>query len=341
HDAIYAGQVEDLRLNANKLDVNQLREDTMHKAVSGTLRGKQKLKMTKFDSEVYQTSNDNLGYVYIDINGWERPSSIYEKLHGWNITKNKAASLYKSPTAPHVFNVTHDDGSQISVQDKIMISYYRTDFNAQFDSLPWVDIIGKPENIAATFPDGVVGQWIPHIIDNTQIQNVALNRKSSVSVGNQVFTHDNGQTWTSNTFTIDAVKNARTLAANEQNIVIIKHYESMSNFSESSQNLVVLGDIKNVYASQAYLNEYGNRLQSSLVGKVGKRNSSAYFQEFLSVSKHTFFSPNQTLGWTSREGDEPKHTGVSLDAPNDRSPGFKALYSCAKRNGLLYLQFHG
>ncbi|MBD1582511.1 hypothetical protein, partial [Pseudoalteromonas sp. S16_S37] len=39
HDAIYAGQVEDLRLNANKLDVNQLREDTMHKAVSGTLRG--------------------------------------------------------------------------------------------------------------------------------------------------------------------------------------------------------------------------------------------------------------------------------------------------------------
>ncbi|MBD1581261.1 hypothetical protein, partial [Pseudoalteromonas sp. S16_S37] len=40
-------------------------------------------------------------------------------------------------------------------------------------------------------------------------------------------------------------------------------------------------------------------------------------------------------------GDEPKHTGVSLDAPNDRSPGFKALYSCAKRNGLLYLQFHG
>ena len=47
YDAIYAGQVQDLRLNANKQDANRLLEDAIRKAVAGETRGVGKVVFTK------------------------------------------------------------------------------------------------------------------------------------------------------------------------------------------------------------------------------------------------------------------------------------------------------
>ncbi len=40
----------------------------------------------------------------------------------------------------------------------------------------WTDIIGSPANIAATFPQGVEGQWIP-VVPATGTQTYVMNRK--------------------------------------------------------------------------------------------------------------------------------------------------------------------
>jgi len=342
HDAIYAGQVEDLRLNANKLDVNKLREDTMRKAVAGTLRGKQKLMVTKFDSKVYQTGGTSLGYVQIDSNGWARPYSSNEKIKGWNLTKNKPVTISKSTTAQHVFNVQMDDSTVINVDDRIMISYYRTDFNAEYDSLPWVDIIGSPERIAATFPDGVVGQWVPQVPDGAS-KNYQSNRKF-IQEGTRTITDNDGSSWTffsnwdgqtggdliTNTLADGPVPAAR---------VVLNFYESLSNFTETSNNAQIVGTPGNVYQGNFHHIDRGNRLNSSVSGVIAKQGSAHKGVGFLNTNGFSYESwsiaPHKLTA-----AAQPEHQRVDLASGNE-SGGMKALSTITEKNGLYYLQLHG
>ncbi|BBN81940.1 hypothetical protein PA25_19250 [Pseudoalteromonas sp. A25] len=333
HDAIYAGQVEDLRLNANKLDVNQLREDALNKAVAGTLRGKGKLMVTRFDSEVYQVGGSALGYVQIDSNGWARPSSVYEKLSGWNLTKNKAVSIYQSASSPHVFNVYMDDESAIEVGDKIMISYYRSEQSAEFDSLPWTDIVGHPERIAATFPNGVIGQWLPKLPNNSY--GYPLNKKITDSKLNATYTRDLGETWTNSDVGFDNIKNTSS-GSWHPDIVALLSYESPSNFTIAAANTAIKSSVSSVWASADRFVSQGNRFISSLSGVIGKDNQDGNQQRDLAVLN----APNHAGGflWNS---NKVSHSPITLREPLNQSGGAKALPTIVERNGLLYMQFHG
>ncbi|MBQ4844932.1 hypothetical protein [Pseudoalteromonas sp. MMG005] len=338
HDAIYAGQVEDLRLNANKLDVNKLREDTMRKAVAGTLRGKQKLMVTKFDSKVYQTGGTSLGYVQIDSNGWARPYSSNEKIKGWNLTKNKPVTISKSTTAQHVFNVQMDDSTVINVDDRIMISYYRTDFNAEYDSLPWVDIIGHPDRMAATFPDGVVGQWVPQLPSDEADQLFTANRKSlSHPSVNALRTMNNGETWQAITSTVNE-KNQIKDTWNTQSVGLV-HYESLSHFTNLADNAQIVGTTGNVYQGNFHHIDRGNRLNSSVSGVIAKQGSAHKGVGFLNTNGFTYESwsiaPRKLTA-----AAQPEHQRVDLASGNE-SGGMKALSTITEKNGLYYLQLHG
>ncbi|USE68501.1 hypothetical protein CTT31_04965 [Pseudoalteromonas maricaloris] len=381
YDAIYAGQVEDLRINANKLDVNKLRENKLRDVIAAKFRGKETLPFTKlksgncYDSAVtiylFQKDPKSEGSLIGDdklYNG-SRLISSYP-----NQTKFKASPIAIKFTDEGNTNLTTFAGgvtlNQWLVLDEFSIEgngnlialtnpntgnlnwfntgrastiqaelLFPTDqSNAEFDILPWTDIVATPDNFKSTFPDGVQGQWIPKLPDGTA--GYPLNRKLSGDTLSATFTIDQGQTWVKNNVQFDPVKNINSVSWNA-NAVALLQYESDSVFTHAATNSAICGDIGRVYATQAYLNQYGNRLQSSLTGLVGKRNSSAYFQEHLNVSKHAYYSPNQTLGWTSRAGDEPIHEPLNLDVPNDNSPAVKALSTITEKNGLLYLQFHG
>ncbi|BBN81952.1 hypothetical protein PA25_19370 [Pseudoalteromonas sp. A25] len=365
HDAIYAGQVEDLRLNANKLDVNQLREETMRKAVAGTLRGKESTIFTTVEAKKLAIATVYAGKYYVNLagtvdiqNGYEIEPHNRPFSYLYNITRgNILYPIYVEPSgniytsdAPSILpeNRFQNVGSTTLLDWQVGDDVYLIkgeQMTSEFDSLPWVDIIGSPENIAATFPSGVVGQWLPQIPDGQQ--NYELNRKAITNNGLNMaitFTNDNGESgWevrNGNDWNFNLI--ASSLNTNiAQTTVALISYESASVFTQAQASKRVLGDLGSVYATQAHRKEYGNKLQFSLTQNIGKRMDSALFQEFLPLSKHTYYSPHQTLSWSARAGDEPLHPAISLDAPNDNSPAVKTLYSITQSNGLLYMQFNG
>lgn len=381
HDAIYAGQVEDLRLNARKLHTEKMRESKLRDAIAAKFRGKETLPFTKLKSG---NCYDSAVTIYLFQKDPKSEASLIggDKLYNGsrlissypNHTKFKASPIaikftdegntnlttfaggvtlnrwlaldefsiegngnLIALTNPNTGNLNwFNTGRASTIQAELLFPTDQS--NAEFDILPWTDIVTTPDNFKSTFPDGVQGQWIPKLPDGTA--GYPLNRKLSGDTLSATFTIDQGQTWVKNNVQFDPVKNINSVSWNA-NAVALLQYESDSVFTHAATNSAICGDIGRVYATQAYLNQYGNRLQSSLTGLVGKRNSSAYFQEHLNVSKHAYYSPNQTLGWTSRAGDEPIHEPLNLDVPNDNSPAVKALSTITEKNGLLYLQFHG
>lgn len=380
HDAIYAGQVEDLRLSAKKQDVNKLRESKLSDAIAGKFRGKEKLPFTKLKSGFCYDSGMT---IYIFQNTPVSESSLIgnDKYYkGSDIVKSYPKhSEFKAPAVAIKFTDAGDtdlttfaggtplgqwfiidkfclqsnffialtnpstgnsnwfsSGRASTIQAELLFPTEQS--NAEFDILPWTDIVATPDNFKATFPNGVQGQWIPKLPDGTA--GYPLNRKLSGDTLSATFSSDHGQTWVKNNVQFDPVKNINS-ASWDANTVALLQYQSDSSFTHAAKSTTVCGDIGRVYATQAYLSHYGNRLQPSLTEAIGKRNSSAYFQEYLNVSKHAYYSSTQTLGWTSHTGDEPVHEPLNLDAPNDNSPAVKALSTITEKNGLLYLQFHG
>ncbi|MGA4605851.1 hypothetical protein [Pseudoalteromonas maricaloris] len=365
HDAIYAGQVEDLRLNANKVDVNLLRENVMRQAVAGTLRGKEKTPFTYFEHrygvelarsatynqinaggsiefkisagqpvlDAYLSDPNNIGYYVYNQKG----DSIYiSKLVAspinyvnWPYSGNDKVTCY----IYGVENKVEEFNSTFSIGDTLFIGALRQ-LSCEFDTLPSVDIIGSPENIAATFPDGVVGQWTPKLPTGV-IERFAANRKAT---GGQygIFTLDNGASWRTTTSTFNNVSNDFTNDC-EANRVQLMYYESSSKFTEQVQNSHILGLLDKSYFSADYALSRGNRLMGSLIDKTGKseQNSKRYgyvTTESLAINHDGLLISNEY---------SPTHKNLNIGSPKNNSAAFKVMPSITSKNGLLYLQFHG
>ncbi|WP_462173833.1 hypothetical protein [Pseudoalteromonas xiamenensis] len=328
HDAILAGQVEDLRLSAKKKDLNQQLSELERKVIGGELRGKQKLKFTRFDSIIYQTSGSASGYLYIDDNGWDRPKSVREKIKGWNITKNKAVTLAMNPGSQHVFDVVTDDGSLMENNDQIMFSYYRTDQNQTFDILPCCDIAGHPLDIFAAFPNGVQGEWIPILPPSTTLP---ANRKIKSAYAKLV---RSGGVWFAGSYNFDPVANNWTdgLIAGE---VQLFYYTSHSAFTKPKTNLPIT-QLGPVVATADFHPLQGNRLSGSLLGIVLKDSQDGNQMRLLPMLQ--FAKTHQNSLWVTCK---PRHGLVDLIAPSYGVSAVKTLVSIVEKHGLYYAQFNG
>ncbi|CAM3966726.1 hypothetical protein [Pseudoalteromonas byunsanensis] len=359
HDAIYAGQVEDLRLNANKLDRNQLREDALSKAVSGTLRGKDLVYFSKVNptvnidisqrdivvSETYPTLK-----VIIEVTQfYESSRSVispvgFDQYHVLNVTQGWISTIDKdkypvafdeSSAGPR--HIYFEADKPIASTDVIQIVFSKK-LSAEFDSLPWVDIIGHPERIAATFPDGVVGRWLPSLEDGRKQLNRKLVNGSDVKV---IWTLDDGVSWQSGAQQVDVVSNTTDPWVISNGSVALLSYQTLANFTQPNNVLSIKGSMSNVYATQSHRLDYGNRLQFSLNKTIGTRANSPHFQEELVVTKIGKHYPSSKLTWTNRAGDEPRHAPLSLDSQEEPSSAVKILSTIVEKNGLLYLQLNG
>lgn len=352
HDAIYAGQVKDLRLSANKQDTSKLLEDTIRKAVSGKTRGWGKVPFTLspvsgsiigFNSERFEldviglglkngsawiynaTKNESRACYYYSANGY-----IYIKREG---VKPKENSEYKDSDWIVRTDTTWTNGDNIFLMKVDWVS-------SQYDSLPWVDIIGDPERIQATFPNGVIGQWVPQIPDGTNV-DYNMNRKANGTLV-RTATLDDGVSWSSGTYTYDSVKNTFNGSWVGQ-YVVLWNYESLSDFTESSANSKIVGKVGNVYGTSTYQVNRANRLHPSLTGGIGKNSITA------SGTKHTINSTVEDLYWDGINIGElsigaianfPTHKAIDIGTPNNDSPAFKSLYTITEIDGLLYAQYH-
>ena len=118
--------------------------------------------------------------------------------------------------------------------------------NHQQANPTWTDIIGDPANIAATFPDGVEGQWIPFIPDGGS-KNFSLNRKSLGNNETYTLTDDNGVTWLNNVLAVNNTNNTYTSSTPESRVQLL-HYETQAHFTQDDVNSEVL-DFGGIYAS--------------------------------------------------------------------------------------------
>ena len=207
-----------------------------------------------------------------------------------------------------------------AVDDVIEIWAHTTLNTPEYDELPWTDIIGSPENIAATFPNGVVGQWIPH----QGVTYYPLNRKQMVNKPvNSISTRNSGLTWTSIGHTYDATEN--TLGASQLNpsdVVALVQYTAKSNFTEIANNAKATASSTVTITTRPEINQ-GNRLQGSLLDSIGKDTSNSLTD--VSKTRQT----SATIG----------HVPHDFVAPANNSTGCKVAHSIIEKDGLLYSQY--
>ncbi|RJE78158.1 hypothetical protein BGP78_06515 [Pseudoalteromonas sp. MSK9-3] len=353
YDAIYAGQVEDLRLNANKLDVDKLREDTMRKAVEGTLRGKGKVSFTRVGTgvvEEYTDLGDGYSRVYLNhVSGIDARTelgtttnrtpqyNVYIKSETTGFVTKEAVYVNFAGAAAYIY-FANPYANDFATGDSVRIVDSEGSLSPEFDSLPWVDIIGDPERIAATFPDGVVGQWVPQLPSDETDQLFKANRKYlSHPAVNALRTMDNGETWQAITSAVNE-KNQVKDTWNTQSVGLV-HYESPSHFTNLADNGQIVGTTGNVYQGNFHHIDRGNRLNSSVSGVIAKQGSTHKGVGFLSTNSFTYESWSIAPRKLTMAA-QPEHQPVDLASGNE-SGGMKALPTITEKNGLYYLQFHG
>ncbi|CAM0073931.1 hypothetical protein VPHK482G1_0003 [Vibrio phage K482 g1] len=363
YDAIYAGQVEDLRLNANKQDKQELLTDAVRRGVRGETRGKGKVPFTsslstgadKFTTptgRIYRTSSTGSSF-FIDYNSEsvlefrdkfsvgdtirfnDRENDVYlvGTISGFDTSGSslnvRITGTYNGYTVVPSYVGTISDFTLLGV-------LVEQELSAEYDSLPWVDLIGDPQRISATFPDGVVGQWLSTIPDNGS-HFFYFNEKANGDVQRQ-FTVDDGVNWTSGGVTEDFVQNGFTWAPNALTVALL-HYEALSDFTESDDNRAVLGKLGDVVTSDFNAINFGNRLMPSLIGEIAKNSvGSSIVSRNLSVTSNAI-DPNTGV---ARSGSRyPQHAPVIGGAPTNDSDAVKALPHLVEKDGLLYVQWHG
>ncbi len=317
-DAIYAGLVEDLRLNANKLDLNRLLEDSKRSDVAGTTRGKGKVPFSKvfFETHTVVGSGNSVNSTGIGDFVVVGSRLRFEQADG---------SLYEG----EVTSIDSSDLCRVSpnwLVGKTVGNYIiaEVELSAEYDSIPHVDLVGDPANIALTFPDGVIGEWIPVIPDGSSI-SFNLNRKLIEHTG-RLETNDNGASWGIGAVDIGIDTTDNTYTDTTPNIrVVILQYESLSDFTEPSVNLEVLNSVDDVMFLPNSDVTQGNRLHPSLVGQCSTSNNDVPVEHALiSYDKTTFIS----------------HTPLLNPAPtNADSNAVKVSVGIVDVDGLLYPQY--
>ncbi|WP_462150871.1 hypothetical protein [Pseudoalteromonas xiamenensis] len=379
HDAIYAGQVEDLRLSAKKQDVSQLLASSAQKAISGALRGKGKSYFTQFKSlnkgyfvasnlavcSMYSAPTTQNGSL-LDLYGqgfkaltpvmvWQPATKV--TLFGRVSTSNGHFQLANQPSnlgrGSHIQNLT---ALGLTTTD---ICYFAevTELSPEFDVVPHIDLIGDPDNIAVTFPQGVAAQWIPFASNIVPPQGVKYFETNQIKSGGKLNSGyeclksvDNGKTWKSLMFSFNNTdvetgnyyylrESTHTIALDkdlESNAVVLVNYGACSHVSVAAENSVIkcIGEIN--ASSHSSVGE-GNRLSKSLANTIGKASTDpaqGYFGEVRS-----YRLKNELLDASMKYA--PTHGDISIGQQGNQSPMVKLLSSVIQKNGLYYLQFNG
>lgn len=349
HDAIYAGQVEDLRLSAHKQDFNRLREDAVRRAVAGTLRGKGIVPFTTvFCSNINTLPSQTVGFIPVprsQLTGdqsWITSRSISSPniAQGYVVIEGKAYKI----TGVSFAGVSdeniglHTDYPNIPTGFSGVYAALGYWLTSEFDILPWTDIIGHPERIAATFPNGVLGQWVP-VLPEGKTKTFTFNRKYLPSVSpRRVYTEDNGVTFIEGGFSLNPVTSSYDTNLQATHVGLYQ-FPSFSGVTEAANNSKVLSDVGNVLGLMRDEVNRGNRLHASLTGNIGKHNGS---NPSTVTSRVNTYDLNVHLPtYTLSTSDLPEHHALNLASPLNGSSAVKALYTLTEKNGLLYMQFHG
>lgn len=365
HDAIYAGLVEDLRLNANKLDYNRLLKDSVQNAIRGKTRGSSKLPylfVAQDAGTITNTSGFSVSVSNTNLSGLDGGQTDFGVSGvAYNLTKGQSVRLVKiTATSFHtpqsiatsvvnswdigdriaytVTGIASRDLSQNGVINGISLNISSMqskleNLNADYNSLPMVDIVGDPARIAATFPDGVIGQWLPDLGGDNLWD---LNRKA-VSVISTLYTDNNGISWNVGNHTLDNVRNQLNFSeADNSSSVGIISYESLSDFTENEDSTTLVSNVGNTFVGQAHAIESGNRLLPSITGNIHKGVSAKSVPISYTTTGYSLDSVRVLID----QQDIRPYAEIDYNGLDENTPTTKFLPTLVEKEGLLYLQYH-
>jgi hypothetical protein len=344
YDAIYASDVQDLRMSSKKLPLTEIREKYKRMAIAGDVRGFEAVPFTTFPSIVWPNTTE-YGWVnsVLSIGTSNFRFRALAGMYGF-----KLGDIITSPYGVHtVVNVNSNDVqfSADTADTSNVIAHFRNlissglPFVAVVESQQthkqakptWTDIIGSPANIAATFPKGVEGQWIPVVPDGTLLSYPA-NRKN-VAHKQALSTTDNGIGWSFSSLFFNGTTNDITQSFTASS-VRLQAYETQAHFTEDSNNEKVL-DLGGVSAGNFYNPSWGGLISSTLIGKVSTGSSDSKWRN-ASDFEYTLRTDTEILDTSTGQGVE--HTTFSM-LPDPSSPAVKALDYLSSENGVAKLSY--
>ena len=349
HDAVYAGQVKDLRVSARSKTPNELIVEYSHKAFVGDTRGFESVPFTT--SSVAGTglhasantiwawdSGDNF-VIYTDID-WTVGDWFYLYDTTQNFIVRFKATQQLNDDRVIMNGVSTSSSFQVVsgavLQDTNGLGntayvLHETLASPQFKDLPWQDVIGSPANISATFPGGVFGQWIPN-----STQPFTLNRKALT--GTRTYTTDNGATWIggANLGTFNSTLNQVTDAYTASHVALLQYKTSARPYEiANNSEVVVIGD---VFVGSSSDVQQGNSLVSGLIGKV-PTSAIAGSKEYEILGKPTGYALTSSLFMTADSLNKPKNIPFNPANHSTASPALKAFPYITSENGQYFLQW--
>tara|TARA_Y100000310_G_scaffold281967_1_gene302848 strand:- start:1661 stop:4600 length:2940 start_codon:yes stop_codon:yes gene_type:complete len=192
------------------------------------------------------------------------------------------------------------------------------------------EVVGDPANIILCddLKDGWVGSWNPTIPDGSGTRFEIARPVASNTDDIVTYSNDLGASWatTTSSHDLDLVTNSVSHATVfADGGIAVYQFKTKAKMTKNAVNSEVHGNTKglgDVFAGCYFGTGYGAGLQHSLIGKVPTSDYSNQYQTnplttFVLAPLSGKLNPNSTY--------ETKHTALSLRAPNNESPAFKAL----------------
>ena len=309
YDAIYASDVEDLRMSSKRLPRKEIREKYKRMAIAGEVRGYEGVPFTTIGS--YTTGAGGFGNILLVPD--ETIYSVGDVIYPEGVATTYLANKVVSVT---VGSITVEDSFTRVVSGNIV----RTTIQTHKQANPtWTDIIGDPANILATFPNGVEGQWIPDYEFLGFRREYAATRKILSTVTKE-YTIDNGVTWVASTLPQGTPVNMYDSTTNTIDIVDavgsvgLYHYETQAHFTGDDAGITKSTPWSSVYATN---NNTEAVLTSSLIGEVA-----------------TGTDPSEELSITKVVSDVISHTAETL------TPVVKCSTAIGVKDSQAYLMFN-
>jgi hypothetical protein len=356
YDAIYASDVKDNRMSTEDLSYSEIRKKNRENAKSGEIRGFEGVPFTdhfdlgKTGASTGLTSSGIMAYDVSDSNAAK---------YSW-IGKTAGTTNALTPTVGGVVinGVSYGVDGAMRHATLTNLVYLRLKSRAQIDANGlsvevvlssftkshkqakpyWTDIVGDPANIAATFPNGVEGQWIPVIPTGVALP-FALNRKCTDLDVLRTYTGDNGATWVSNTGgTFSGTTNTDTSGFTANDVALLQ-YTTQAHFTQDAVNSKVL-DLGGVFATH----NAGNAiLVSSLIDKIAKNGAGGTWQIDGKLNRYSLDNAGLVTNPASwgvlnvGSDQKPTHDTINITLPTGSA--VKTLDYLSSLNGVATLNY--
>ena len=355
YDSIQAGYIRDLRVDANRTHTPVSAHHTLSKrARNGEARGWEKLPRirtvfsnantvnttTEFSLKVVNSAPEVLGDISWIVgnasSGWLiLEDGTTHKIH--EVSNSGGWIFLKSYTLPK---------GGLNTGSQVVQAVFGDYIDAPYSEGLFQNITGTPAEIATTFPDGIMGEWIPVIPDGTYKDYKST--KKNLEHYQALVTSDSGAIWGNSTVTSGNTDNAFNTNQTAAQVRIVP-FRAKANFTEETE----INNVEPLHANfvsnfiTTSLANHGSILCQSLIGQVSTDTAannraalpySRYFNGFI-YSVSTAVSPKTTLLLDDEISPSATSTGIQWENTLDSQDNLASLiipYRQIKHNGTSY-----